>query len=284
MKKLFAFAVIALLFTACRTQKSDKEMITVSVLPQKYFIEAIAGNDFDINVMVPSGASPASYEPSPEQMLKLQSSPLYFRIGHIGFEKAWMKNISSNHPEMKIIDLSEGLNLIEIPTEKHGDHYHYGVDPHIWLSPRLVKEFSPKILAALSELKKENSQKYQENYQKLITKIDSLDTRIKEWSAKAHNKSFLIFHPVLTYYARDYGYEQIPLEVDGKEPGLKHMKKIADQAQQKNIRKILVQKEFDMRNAKVTAEQIGGKIIQIDPLSENWPDNIIDISKKLAQE
>jgi zinc transport system substrate-binding protein len=180
--------------------------------------------------------------------------------------------------------LFRSLDLIEIPTEKHGDHYHYGVDPHIWLSPKLVKEFSPRILAALSKLKAENSKHYQNNYEKFISRIDSLDARIKEWSAKAHNKSFLIFHPVLTYYARDYGYEQIPLEVDGKEPGLKHMKKIADMAQQKNIHKILVQKEFDMRNAKVTADQIGGRIIQIDPLSENWPENIIDISKKLTQE
>ncbi len=283
MKKAFFILFSIALLSSCAERQTTKQRITVSIPPQKHFIEAIAGDDFEVNVMVPSGASPATYEPTPKQMVNLQSSPLYFRIGHIGFEKAWMGNIDKNHPEMKIIDLSKGLNLIESGRHQHGDHVHIGVDPHIWMSPKMVEQFSQSILSALVELRPERAETYKKNHALFIAKTEKLDKQIRQETSKISNKNFLIFHPVLRYYARDYGLNQIPLEIDGKEPGADHMKSIIDLAKKDHIQKIFIQKEFDQKHAETLSRQIDAEIIVIDPLSEQWEESLMEITQNLIR-
>lgn len=283
MRNSFILFFAILLITACSNQKSAKQVITVSVLPQKYFVEQIADTVFDVQTLIPIGAAPATYEPTPKQMINLSKSILYFRIGYIGFEQAWISKIKANNPELNIIDCSEGTDLIYGKSHRHGDHVHMeGVDPHIWMSPKSVKIQASIILQKLIEIAPEQTDFFTSNYTKFITKIDSADNYITSATANIKNTKFIIFHPALTYFAKDYNLIQIPMEMNGKTPSPVYIKEIIDLAKQNDIHTVFIQNEFDTNNAKLIAKEINGKVIQIEPLKENWIANITEITKQIV--
>ncbi|OQY09703.1 MAG: hypothetical protein B6I28_02540 [Fusobacteriia bacterium 4572_132] len=242
-----------------------KNIITVSILPERYFVKRIVGEDYKINVMLPPGASPTSYDPTPRQLKELNKSKIYFRIGYIPFEKNYMKKIANLNSEMKIIDISEGTDLI-----KKGK----SIDPHIWLSPNMVKLEAENIMKAMIKLNPKETKKYQENYLDFKKDLDILDKKIKEKLENKQNNKFLVYHPSWSYFARDYKLNQIPIEVDGKNPTPKNVKKIIDLAKKENIKIIVVQKQMSIQSAKTIAREINGEVIQLDPLSENWYENM----------
>lgn len=254
-------------------------MITVSILPQKTFVQKIAGNDFDVQVLVPHGASPESYSLLPSQLKKVSRSEAWFRLGYIGFELSWKDKVEQLNPNMEVVDLSEGLELIAGKEEQHGDHVHLeGVDPHIWLSPKLVKQMAEKMTEVLAGLNPENSDKYNANYQEFVKETDQLDAQIREALKDHQGKSFITFHPSLTYFAHEYGLVQYPLESGGKEPTPQHMAKVVELAREENIGVIYIQSEFDKENARVFAEEINGEIVEVRPLNPDWEENLLEIT------
>jgi zinc transport system substrate-binding protein len=291
MKPVILFILLSLFFISCGPprpdMKSEKFQITVTILPQKYFIHRIVGGgdilNFDIHVMIPPGHSPATYAPTPQQMKDLNHSILYFRIGHIPFEKAWMKNIAANNPHLKIIDTSVGVALIETGEDKEElprEHYHHaGIDPHIWLSPHAVKIQAKHILDAVIEIDSKNQEFYKENYRLFLLDIDRLDREIRFLLEKCSGRKLMVFHPAWSYFARDYGLEQLPIEVEGKAPNPASLKKIIDIARKEKIRIIFVQEQFDTHSARAVAAEIGGRVVKIDPLAPDWLANM----KKIAQ-
>jgi zinc transport system substrate-binding protein len=290
MRILKVFILIAIVATACSGPKTDqnnlKQTITVSILPQKYFVEKIANDHFNINVMIPPGASPVTYEPTPKQMKELSNSFAYFRIGHIEFEHVWMKNIQNVNPEMQIIDLSKNAKLIEPDHghhHSHDGHHHHGVDPHIWTSPQEVKKQAEIIYNFLIENESEFKDEFIVNYNSFLTEIDSLDNYLKEILLPYKDRKFMIFHPALSYIARDYGLEQISIEIDGKEPTPANIQQIINTAKQEDIKIIFVQKQFSTHNAEVIANEIDGSVIQIDPLDYNWNKSIRFIANEIVK-
>ena len=285
MKKLTVLLIVATLFTACNSGKSKKEksgkkVITVSILPQKTFVEKIAGDDFDINLLIPTGANPAAYTLLPSQLKKIAKSEVWFRIGYIGFEYSWKDKIIQANPNMQVVDLSEGLDLIASEKVQHGDHVHMtGVDPHIWLSPVLVKQMVTRITETLTSLNPKKASVYKANYQKFIAEIDKVDKQIRSELKDFKGSKIIVFHPSLSYYARDYGLVQYSLEPGGKQPTPQHMAKIVDIAKKENIKIIYIQSEFDREHARVFAEEIDGDIIEIWPLNPAWEENLLEITK-----
>ena len=287
MKAILRYSVILLLIlTACEPRKFVQEdnHISVSLLPQKYFIEKISGNYFTVNVLVPPGASPATYEPSPRQVKEVSRSSLYLKIGNIGFEKTWMERLQKINKKMKIYNSSDGVELIVGEPVKHGDHFHDGgTDPHTWLSLKSAKIIIKNTYNTITRTDSSLTKAFVNNYIQMINEIDEADEYISNLLKPYEGEKFLIYHPALTYFARDYGLIQIPLELDGKNPSPAHVKKVIDIAKENNIKVIFIQKEFDENNAKTLASEIGGKIIQINPLSTNWLENIINIAEKLEE-
>jgi zinc transport system substrate-binding protein len=290
MKPVSLFILLSLFFINCGSHgpgiSSKKFEIAVSILPQKYFVERIAGDgtniDFDIHVMIPPGHSPATYAPTPRQMRALSHCKLYFRIGYIPFETIWMKNIAANNPQMKIIDTSEGVDLIKAPADVddlHQDHHHAGIDPHIWLSPPAVKIQVKHILDAFIEIDRESQESYKENYRLFLLDIDRLDREIRSLLEECKERKFMVFHPAWSYLARDYGLEQLAIEEEGKAPNPANLKKVIDITRRENIRIIFVQQQFDTHSASAVAAEIGGRVVRIDPLAPDWLDNM----KKIAQ-
>lgn len=270
---ILIFVGLSLGFQSCNSNKNkvDNKLISVSILPQKYFIERIAGNDFKVNVLIPPGASPASYEPTPKQMKDMSASPVYLRIGHIPFEKAWLNKLFEGNDHIKSIDMSEGIELIRGPEVRHGDHFHEGgIDPHIWSSPKTAMKLIANTYKVLVQLAPEKEQEYTSNYIKLMSDINVIDKGAETIFADMPNKAFMIYHPALSYIARDYGLTQISIEHDGKTPSPAHMKNMLDLAKKHKIKTVFLQKQFNIENATIIAKEINAELIQIDPLSADW--------------
>jgi zinc transport system substrate-binding protein len=281
MKKIFFF-LITVLFISCGRNGSDQgnKIITVSIAPFKYFVEEIAGNDFIVNIMVPAGADPHTYEPFPEQINKLRKSAGYISNGYLGFEMNWLDRFYETNPTMKKLSLGDGIDPLASEHHHAGGHLE-GADPHYWVSPRCALVIAASVEKFLIELNPQQKQKYETNYQLLISKIQEVDARAKELFSQLSSKDFMIYHPNLAYIARDYGLEEIPVEFEGKEPTPFRMKELIDRAKKDNLKTIFVQLEYDTKNAKAIAGEIGAKIILIDPLSENWQKSTMDIINAL---
>jgi len=266
----------------------------VSILPQKYFIEKIASEGFQIKVMVSPGFSPATYEPLPKQLGQLKNTKAFFSIG-VPFEEAWLKKISSINPEMRIVDTSDSIKLRKMDDfqeiirddheedELHNDHNHQH-DPHIWLSPRLVKKQAKVILYSLIELDQENSDKYQQNYNRFILELSELQAYIQDKLNNIDSRQFLVFHPSWGYFADEFGLKQIPIEIKGKKPTARELISIIEYAREKNIKVLFVQKQFSTKEAQSIAKAIDGKLIQIDPLAENYNENMKQIADIFSDE
>jgi zinc transport system substrate-binding protein len=270
MRRLF-YLFTLLFLTSCHNNAAGpgNKIITVSIAPFSYFVEQIAGNDFTVNVMVPAGADPHTYEPFPDQITKLRKSVGYISNGYLGFEMNWLDRFYETNPTMKRLNIGEGIEPLASEHHHEGGHTE-GADPHYWVSPKCALSIASSVKGFLCELNPSQKQKYEENYRILNTKIGELDTLARNLFTGSPVKSFMIYHPNLAYIARDYGLQEIPVEFEGKEPSPSRMKALIDMARQEKLKIIFVQVEFDKKNAKAIAGETGARIVTIDPLSADW--------------
>ena len=256
-----------LFFTCCKpTDIDSRKEVTVSILPQKYIVERIADSLFLVNVMMPPGANHETYEPTPLSMKSMANSKIYFSVGWLDFERTWTSRFTDLSPEMKIVNTSSGGELMSYEGHGHSDHAS-GMDPHTWLSPRFVKLQAEHVAASLSELDPEHSALFKTNLKRLSTQLDSIDTVYSELFRPMKGAKFLIYHPALGYFARDYKLIQISLETEGKEPSAVHLSRLIEIARKEGIHSILVSKEFDSRNAETLAREIDGQVVVFDPMA-----------------
>ena len=282
MKKLIYILTLFIL-SACgnTTQKSEKPILTVTLEPLRYFTEAIAGDNYEVVSMVPKGSSPESYDPTPQQLVNLSKSQAYLRIGYIGFEQAWMKKLEANCPNMKVYDTSKGIDLIRDKGHWHGDHFHEGgVEPHVWNSTQNALIIADNIYQALCELDSTHQEDYQKRLDVLKQTIRQTDANIRTLLENA-DSTFLIYHPALSYFARDYGLKQVSIEEGGKEPSPAQLKALIETCRNENVHTIFVQQEFDQRNAQLIANELGVNIVSINPLSYDWVKEMIRIAEAL---
>lgn len=268
---------------SCRTRvevKTDKPNVVVSILPVKYFVERIADSLVRIDVLVPPGSSPEAFEPEPQQMKNLFKADAYFAIGLLDFEKAILPKIKGTNAHLLIANLSDSTRLIEGECS-HGEHNH-GVDPHIWLSPVEAKNMAGIIYRSLSSKYPGYSERFLGNYTHFIGEINSTIDSAKAILANSPTRSFLIFHPALGYFARDFGLSQISIEDEGKTPSASKMLHIIAEAKRAGVKNVLIQSQFDMRNAEVVARELGGKVLPINPLGENWRESVLGIAKMVS--
>ena len=282
MKKLIYILTLFIL-SACgnTTQKSEKPILTVTLEPLRYFTEAIAGNNYEVVSMVPKGSSPESYDPTPQQLVNFSKSQAYFRIGYIGFEQAWMKKLEANCPNMKVYNTSKGIDLIRDKGHWHGDHFHEGgVEPHVWNSIQNALIIADNIYQALCELDSTHQEDYQKRLDVLKQTIRQTDANVRTLLENA-DSTFLIYHPSLSYFARDYGLKQVSIEEGGKEPSPAQLKALIETCRNENVHTIFVQQEFDQRNAQLIANELGVNIVSINPLSYDWVKEMIRIAEAL---
>ncbi len=232
--------------------------------------------------MIPPGFSPTTYNPSPEQLRKLQDADIYFRIGHIPFEKAQMGKLKKLNSKMMVVDTSEGITLLKTASHSHAKNAHdeieeeheEGDDPHIWISPNLVKIQAKHIYDALVEYSPQNKDSFTQNYNQFIKDLDELEQKLANAFAPIKGQTILVFHPAFGYLANDYGFTQVAIEIEGKNPSPTQLQEVIKEAKKKSIKAIFVQKQFSTKSAQAVAKEINGAVVPIDPLAKNYFDNL----------
>ncbi len=316
--KLLVCACIGSLCSCAQPAQPEEEMLYVSILPLKSIVGGIVGDDFDVRVLVPAGASPETFEPTPRQFVDLNRARLIFNVGLIDFETTLLGKIEARD---KVVDLSRGIDLIAgscshahnkvarahelhaaatpeeqqtagshaaaMPGERqlagrhaatpapqaHGHSHAHGIDPHIWTSPRALQRMAANAYEAIHALWPD-SVKYTENHARLQEQLAALDARTAGKIAASGVRYFIIYHPALTYYARDYGLQQVAIEDDGKEPSARALARLIEQARRDSVRTIFYQSQFPASTVEVIARDIEAQSVAIDPLKEDVIANI----------
>ena len=244
---------------SCSSAKNDNaNKITVSIEPLRYLTEQIVGDRFEVVTMVPKGSSPETYEPTARQMADLSESILYIKVGELGFERTWMPRLTSNAPHITVVNSSEGITS------------HIGDDPHSWMSARNAIIMAHNIYEAVKRIDVKDSVFFRQRLDSLCNVIHATDKYIRQTTAQAQCKSFIIYHPALTYFASDYGLEQLALEEHGREPSAAELEQIISTARAKGVKTMFIQREFANRNVDIITNTIGARKVEINPLGYDW--------------
>lgn len=282
--------LVSLTITSCQgvekpvSQDEDIALqVTVSVLPQAYFVERIAGDLAAANIMVGPGEEAHTYEPKPEQMKALTLSQLFFTIG-VEYEQTWLPRFKDINPDMVIVDSTQGIKRIPLSSEyaHEGENHQGELDPHVWLSPSNGRIIAENIFNALSDAAPQNMDVFLQNYQALITDIDNLDKDIEIALENIESRQFMVFHPAWGYFADQYNLEQIPIQVGGQDPSASELAQLITIARGENIKVIFVQPSFDTDNAEAIAGEIGAQVAIVDPLARDWLGNLETAAQAFA--
>ncbi|RRQ20295.1 ABC transporter substrate-binding protein [Guyparkeria sp. SCN-R1] len=297
LPRLFASRLIATGLTLAGTFLSLNAQaaalnVAVSIPPQAHFVETIGGEHVDVQVMVPANAEPVTYEPTPRQMTALSRAELYFSIG-VPFEKGWLPRFRSVNPEMTVVDTVATIQrraMVAHSGHDHDEHDHDAPDetvrdPHVWLSPPLVRLQAETIRDALIKAAPERSADFHRGFRQLAEQINRLDNAILDALSgiDPDARRFLVFHPAFGYFGASYGLEQMPIEIEGKEPGPRELARIIEEARDHRIRVIFIEPQFAQGAARTIAREIDGEVLTLDPLARDWPAGMRAIAATLAE-
>jgi len=303
MKKFSIFIIFLLIIVAgtfvfikqtpsFKQTKGDKveHQLIVTLLPQKQIVKKIAGEKFSVTGLIPPGFNPATYDPTVEEMKMVVSAEMYFRTGHVLFEKTHIEELIESNPSMLVVDTSKNNSLRELEAhthhdeaQEHDDHeegnddkteHESGIDPHVWLSPLMVQKQAAIIYESLAKQYPEYADEFSVNYEEIIKDLEELDKELKVAFAPIKGKTILVYHPAFGYLARDYGFTQEHIEIEGKEPSIEDIQNIIEEANEDNVSVIFVQKQFSKDSAKAVADNIEGVVLEIDPLAEDYFTNM----------
>ncbi len=250
---------------------SDKIRVVVSQLPLADFVKQVGKDKVQVTVMIPPGATPHFYEPKPEQLKMVSQARVFVKMGSkVEFELSWMDKLTQINKDMLVINSSQGIKIV-------------GEDPHIWLSPTNAKRMVENICAGLKRVDPQNGEFYQKNMNEYLEKLDKLDRYIKEKLKGIKNRSFMVCHPAWGYFARAYNLEQIPIQHQGKEPTAQEIKEAVKKAEEFNHHVIFVSPQFATKGAEAIARQMGGKIVSLDPLPQDYISDMRSVADKLVQ-
>ena len=299
---ILAFCTLALCFNVASTKdfNTQKPIISVSIAPLGYFVQKIAKNSVDINLIIPPNSDEHTLDFKPSVVADLQKSAVYFTIG-LEIEAI----LAQKFKGIKIVDISEGIAKIndahehnhahdshshgdshahKSNTHSHDSHAHSRKDPHIWLDPILVKTIAQNITNTLSKLYPQNAKFYATNLADFEKELNTLHAQISSILSQSKHKKFIIYHPSLSYFALRYNLTQIPVEILGKEPKAKDLQILITLAKKEQIRTIFVQAGFAQKSAKTLAKELGANVAQINHLSDEWDKQMLHIAQKIAEQ
>ncbi len=283
---------LALLFSGCSSKKEEKEKISVyaSILPQRYFIEKVAGDKVTVDIMVKPGQSPETYEPSPEQIVSLGNADVFFTIG-VPFEKQFIKSIESSIKTLRLVDTSEGVSKRMLEGHDHGheegedEHGHEegSEDPHIWLSPAQVKIQARNIYDALCEIDPAGRDYYTANLEIFLKELDDIHAELEEVLGPYKGSTVFVFHPAFGYFTDEFNLRQEAIETGGKEPAPATLMKIVSEAIEDGVKIVFVQPEFPKESAESVADAIGGTVVELNPLDPDYINNLKHIAEEIKK-
>jgi zinc transport system substrate-binding protein len=245
----------------------QRPVVAVSVLPQAYFVERIAAGRVRVEVMIPPGANPTTFEPSVSSLKSLSAAVLYVALGHphFAFEAAWIDRLLAEQPDLEVVRaISERAD----PND----------DPHVWLSPKLVRMQVEDIGAALEKVVPEGKDVFRANLVAFVSEIGALDTELRTRLDPYRGRTIFVFHSAWGHFTKDYGLVQVSLEAGARTPGAGAIASFIEEAKREKARVIFVQPQFSKESARVVAEEIGAVVESIDPLARDWPSNLRQVA------
>ncbi|MDD3738674.1 MAG: zinc ABC transporter substrate-binding protein [Lentimicrobiaceae bacterium] len=282
---LHTVLLLALLqITSCGSKTNyteDKSKhIVVSILPQKYILQNLVDTSYMVSVLMPPGANHTNFEPSPNLLTELSQSDILFTLGLFGYEELWQEKFLSINQRLQIASTSDNFPKLITETLQGGKQF---TDPHIWLSISGIRQICINMLEVLTEIYPEDKELFAKNFKIFDERLIAADSVIKKILADNTTESFIIFHPSLSYYANEYNLEQISIEKEGKEPTISYLNNIIETAKSKQLKNVLVSKQFDTKQAYVVAEQINGTVVEFNPMEENVVDNLVHITTLITK-
>ena len=257
--------------------------IFVSVLPQKFLVERVGGERVSVSVMVRPGLSPETYEPTPKQMAALEKTRLYFRIA-VPFESVWIERLQSINRSMQVVSCCGSINMREADLHDHGGNHEQRInDAHVWTSPKNAIVLAGLIKQALVETDPEHADYYSGNYSMLVSELEALHAEIKRELADLPHRYLIVSHPAWGYFAEEYDLMQIPIEQNGSEIRARGLARLIQLARSENIKTIFVQKQFNPASARILAREIGGTIVELDPLAADYIENLRRVAQAIKQ-
>lgn len=299
MRKVFAFScLLCLLFLAPAQAMAAPIAVTVSIPPQKYFVERIGGSEVKVTVMAAAGRDPHTYEPTAAQMRSVAGAELYYTIG-VPFEPQWVPKFAALAPSMRVVDLRGAVDRIKgkpdialrdaLPGKGRHHHSHHehahgleGDDPHVWLSPETMARTVPLMVEVLAETRPEHADAFRKRGQELLTEMAALDKEIQTMFAPLENPVFLTFHQSWAYYARNFKLREASVELEGREPGPRSMALLMDFAAKNKLRVIVADAMTARSSVEAVAQGIKGRVVIARPLEEDWPKSLREFSQELA--
>lgn len=254
--------------------------VFVSIPPQAFFVERIAGELADVHVMAGPGQSPHALEPTPKQLTDLAKARIYFAIG-VPFETRLLQKVQSTSPNLRIVHTEEGVP--RRPIGGHGQSAKGTLDPHIWLSPKLVKIQAATIAKVLEAMDPMHAGRYRTNLKHFIASLDKVDKTLASEMFRYRGRVFYVYHPAFGYFADAYGLIQVPIEREGKEPGASEFAAIIEGAKGRGAKTIFVEPQFPRRQAETIARAIGGKVVVLDPLARDYLNNLEVMAKRIRE-
>lgn len=262
-----------------------RKTIFTTIPPQKWLVDRMVEDKFDVQVITKGDYH--MFEISPSLLKKIGRASAYFSFGLGDSEENLIRKLKSIFPNLKVFDISEGVEKIKLNEHDKAGRSHRGhthrYDPHVWLSPLAMKVVASNVLKVISELDPENAQTYKKNYERVVAELDSLHEDLKRILSPVRGKKFLVFHSAFRYLERDYGVIELSVEREGKEPTPKELKRIITEAKERGIKTIIVQTGFSQASARVIAKEINGKIVEIDHTDYNYIQNLRRIAELIRE-
>lgn len=283
---LLAF-LLCVAFTACKNSTAGKEdrkpQIMVSIAPQAAVVKAIAGDGFEVSTLLGRGADPETFDPTARSRMEVDNADIYFATGVLPFEQALQQSASST----VFSDTSRGVSLLygthgHSHAHAHGEGGEESPDPHYWSSVEGMRQVARNIATELCRNYPGQSGQFAERLAEYEYRLDSIDTVFKDELTHA-DKAFAVWHPSLSYFARDYGLEQIALGSEGKELSAKNLSEAIERARAKGVKVFFFQKEYDSRQADALNEGIGSRLVVIDPMAEDWEEQLTTVCNELSR-
>jgi zinc transport system substrate-binding protein len=279
---------------AAEPKAPAKPIVAVSIVPQESWVKAIAGDLVEVVTLIPPGKSAETYSPTPQQMTQFSKASLYFAMQVPAETASILPKVPDLNSKVRIVDLAAASRAVypDLELEEHGhDHGHdHGQgnaheerDPHIWLSPKRAIVMVQTTAAELAAFDPRNKAVYEKNAQEYLIKLRQLDQTIQNLLKDSKNKSFLIYHPALGYFANDYGLTMLALEAGGKDATPQELQKTIELAKKEKFKVILYEEEMDSRQAKTFAAEIGGVTQKISPFAADYIGGLENIAKTIAE-
>lgn len=278
-KYLFFIPLLALLLSSCWKEKKSACDVLVSIPPYIYFVNELTNGELKAISIVPEGASPHFYEPTPKEVLSMQSAKAWIRMGE-QFEDKIAASLTERNKNLVMVNLAEKL-----PLRREGSCSccHHAADLHFWLSPRLAKIQAEEIAKTIALAFPERACQVERNLPLLLGKLSSLDEVLREKLTPCAGEALLVSHPAFGYFCADYHLEQLSIEQEGKDPLPRQISYILETARSTHIRAILTQAQYSNKGALRISDELGIKTKEIDPYSPNYEETLFTLASYIAE-